>query len=154
MKRQKIVCGNRRPNILLIVWFLFCLGIFFFNNQQFYIFEITFIGDHQGLATDWSSANTHPRKQIKIRKYRQCQGVSMQCQPNEMKYFFLIFHDSIFIFAIKKFIQLSMQNMNNAFLIFKIMSIYSQFFLQQICCFALTSFWPAICILKSLVVSQ
>ena len=40
----------------------------------------------------------------------------MQCQPNEMKYFFLIFHDSIFIFAIKKFKQLSMLHMNNAFL--------------------------------------
>ena len=82
---------------------------------------------------------------------------NFQCNAKEMKWneiFFFNFHDSIFIFAIKKLIQLSLQNMNNAFLIFKIMSIYSQFFLQQICCFALTSFWPAICILKSLVVSQ
>ena len=93
VKRQKIVCGNRRPNILSIVWFLFCLGIFFFNNQQFYIFEITFIGDHQGLATDRSSANTPPRKQIKIRKYRQSQGI-FNATPrkwNEMKYAFLFF---------------------------------------------------------------
>ena len=73
---------------------IFILPRYFFLQQSAILhFWDHIYCDHQGLATDRSSANTPPRKQIKIRKYRQSQGI-FNATPrkwNEMKYAFLFF---------------------------------------------------------------